>query len=138
MDLALSPNLCCAAAGIIAIVGAVVGLVLAALVSRRPAILTWIWSFFPAAGLAVGAWAWWPVMVVLERVAGPEVWRGRGDGLFSLIYLGSPVVGTVAGIVAATLIARRYEARARTNEPEAPDDWHPPDSGDVARIVGGL
>lgn len=120
-----------------ATVGIVVGLVLAALVSRRPAILTWVWSCLPAAGLAVGAWAWWPAMTVIQRVAGPEVFRERGDQLFGLLYFGSPVAGSVAGIVAAGLVARRYVARDWVDEAAGPDDWQPPDPGDIARIVGG-
>ncbi len=137
MDFAAPPTLCCIAAGAIAAVGIIVGLVLAALVSRRSAILACIWSCLPAAGLAIGAWAWWPVTVIIERVAGEGVLQGSGDRLFGLLYLGSPVGGTIAGIGAAVLVARWYETRYPASDAAGPDEWQPPDPSDVARIVGG-
>ena len=136
MDLSILPIICRGVAGGIVSIGGLVGLACSLRGSGRGTALAWIWSCLPAAGLAAGSWAWVPAIMLIERIAGLNVFL-RGDYFFGILYAGSPILGTIAGLVAAALVTRRTRPRRQAQPVSPPDDWRPPDPGTVERLIGG-
>ena len=139
MDLSILPILACILAGVFAAAGAVLGLVHLAFVSRRAAGLSIVWTALPAAGLAVGAWVWLPLLSLIATIA-PVGWLatpGWGDRTFTLAYLGTPILGLLAGLLVASFAARRLRPRHARGLGEGEDLWTPPTVEDITRIVEG-